>query len=85
MGVYDVELTRLDGEIKAYVKIQNDYTGAIIGQLRKIYLDGDEYYIRADGRRVNVSAKYDRFRTVEKDFEEFLKSRLNERYGRDKW
>lgn len=85
MGVYDVELTRLDGEIKAYVKIQNDYTGAIIGQLRKIYLDGNEYYIRADGRRVNVSAQYERFKCLEKDFEEFLKSRVNERYGRDKW
>lgn len=85
MGVYDVELVRLDGEIKAYVKIQNDYTGAIIGQLRKIYLDGNEYYIRADGRMVNVTVQYDRFRTLEKDFEEFLKSRVNEKYGRGKW
>ena len=61
MSVYSIECTRLNGDIMAYVRVQNDWTGAILGQVKKIFLDGDNYYCHADGNRVIVNEQRQRF------------------------
>ena len=55
MSVYDFEITRLNGELKCYVRIQNDWSGQIRDWLRDIFLDGDTYYCKADGARLNLT------------------------------
>lgn len=61
MSIWDKEIVRVDGELKVYVKIQNDVTGNIAGTLRNIHIDGNCYYCRADGNRVDVTAARERF------------------------
>lgn len=51
MSIWDTEIVRVDGELKAYVKVQNEIKGGITGCLRNIHLDGNRYYCRADGRK----------------------------------
>ena len=55
MSIYGVECVRLNGDIMAYVRVQNDLSGSIRGGLRDIHLDGNGYYCRVDGMRVNVT------------------------------
>ena len=52
MSIWDKEIVRVDGELKVYVKIQNDVTGNIAGTLRNIHIDGN---------RVDVTAARERF------------------------
>lgn len=52
MSIWHKEVVRIDGDLKAYIGVQNDYTGAIKYSLREIHLDGDTYYCRADGQRI---------------------------------
>lgn len=52
MGVWSVECVRIDGEVMAAVKMQDDWTGNIKLHVRKIYLDGDTYYTNVRNERV---------------------------------
>lgn len=55
MALWHCEVVRLDGELKAYVGIQNDYTGNVSYSLRNLHLDGNNYYIVADGQHIKVN------------------------------
>lgn len=57
MSIWHKEVVRVDGELKAYVGVQNDYTGSIRYDLRNIHLSGDTYYCIADGRHVDLNAE----------------------------
>ena len=61
MSIWHKEVVRVDGSLKAYIVVQNDFTGALIGGLREIHLDGDSYYARSDGMRVNVTEDRERY------------------------
>ena len=61
MSIWHKEVLRVNGSLKAYIEVQNDWNGAIIGGLRDIHLDGDTYFARADGMRVNVTEDRDRY------------------------
>lgn len=61
MSIYHKEVLRVDGSLKAYIVVQNDWSGATIGGLRDIHLEGDTYYARADGNRVNVTKDRERY------------------------
>lgn len=54
MSVWDVEVTYLDSDLMAYVKIYDDYSGNITGTLRKVRCIDGHYYIKADGRQINL-------------------------------
>lgn len=54
MSLWDVEITKLDGMLKAYVRIQNDYTGQISGSLRSVKKKDGHYYVKADGADHNI-------------------------------
>lgn len=55
MSIWHKEVVRVKGDLMAYVEIQNDWTGDIRGGLRELHIDGDRYYVRADGNRVDVT------------------------------
>ncbi len=60
MGVWYCECVRIDGQIMAAVKMQDDWTGSITLHLRKIYLDGHTYYTNVQRTRINVTAARER-------------------------
>lgn len=72
MGVWNVECVRIDGEIMAAVKMQDDWTGNITLHVRKIHLDGNTYYANVAGQRVNVTG--DRYQMI--DHENLCKTAL---------
>lgn len=72
MSVYDYEIVKLNGEYKCYVRIQNDWTGQIRDWLRDIFLDGDIYYCRADGQRLNLNAALQKYKLREDEIKTAL-------------
>lgn len=55
MGIWDTEVIRVDGNLFAYIRVQNDYSGNISGSFRRIYKDKHgHYYAKADGRNQNM-------------------------------
>ena len=81
MSIWDTEIVRVDGELKVYVKVQNEVTGGITGCLRNIHLDGNRYYCRADGRRVDVTSKRDAYIRYEGKIDSAMK--FYNDYGRN--
>lgn len=61
MSIYNYELVRLNGDIKAYVRIQNDWSGQITEGIRNIFLKDNNYYFHADGTTVNVNTRREDF------------------------
>lgn len=51
MSLYFHQVCRLDGDLRVFCKIQNDYTGAITESIRQIFSDNEgKKYFRVDGR-----------------------------------
>lgn len=63
--LYDFEVTRLNGDLYAFIRIQDEWTGNIKEGLRQIKLDGNQYYIRAETQRHNVTPQVTRFKMHE--------------------
>lgn len=57
MSVYEYEIIRCGGGLKAYVGIQNDFTGTVLYGVRKIIDRDGQKYFNADGRKVIVTDK----------------------------
>lgn len=55
MSLWHKEVTRLNGDLKAYVEVQNDYTGSIRCDLRTIHEADGKYYVIADGGHIDVT------------------------------
>lgn len=61
MGIWDTEVIRVDGNLFAYIKVQNDYSGNVSGSFRRIYQDKQgHYYAKADGRNQNMDNQVNR-------------------------
>lgn len=58
MSLYNLDVCRMDGRIRAFVEIQDDYSGTTQCQIREIHDDCGVKYIRCEGRRVDVTHKY---------------------------
>lgn len=75
MGLWDTEVLRVDGNLFAYVRVQNDYNGNISGSFRRIYQDKQgHYYAKADGRNQIMDAQVQIFIAYEirqKEYKEF--------------
>lgn len=52
MSIWHKEVVRIDGELMAYVGVQDDYYGTIRYGLRNIHLTGDTYWCEADHAHV---------------------------------
>ena len=75
MSVWHCELVRVDGELMAAVRIQDDWTGIIRTNLRKIHLDPktNHYWFSSEGQRVNVTEMREKFLREEDHIKEALK------------
>ena len=51
MSLWSFDIIRADGNLFAYCRIQDDYTGNIAGRFFKVHQSGFDYYFRADGKR----------------------------------
>lgn len=62
MGIWETEIIRVDGNLFAYMRVQNDFTGNISGSFRRVYLDKKGfYYAKADGKNQSVHEKVKTF------------------------
>lgn len=73
MSLYSLELVRLNGDIKAYVRIQNDWSGQITEGIRNIFFKDNRHYINADGCKHIVDKQLDDFRMKEEHIKDALK------------
>lgn len=61
MSIYDIEITRLRGDLMAYVGIQNDWTGQIRRRIATIVSQNGRKHIIADGQKKDVTIMCDDF------------------------
>lgn len=80
MSIWHKEVIKVNGTLKAYVEVQNDYTGAIVGGLREIHEDGLNKYVRADGNRVDVTEECNALAKYEETVKDALKFYKNNHY-----
>lgn len=73
MSVYDIEITRLHGDLMAYVGIQNDWTGQIRRRIATIVDHKGRKHIVADGQHVDVTIKCEDYIRREDQIKEALK------------
>lgn len=48
--IWGIEIIRVDGNLFAYTRIQNEFSGNISGHFRRVYKDKHGYYAKADGK-----------------------------------
>lgn len=73
MSIWRYNVTRLDGELMAYVKVQDDWTGNIVAALRKVRMDDEGYYFRAENRRIHINKEVESYTRRESEIEYALK------------
>ena len=73
MSLYSLELVRLNGDIKAYVRVQNDWSGQITEGIRNIFSENGNNYIRVDGQKHYINAELSRFHMNEEHIKDALK------------
>lgn len=61
MSIWHKEVVRLEGTLKAYLRIQDDWTGQITEGLRNIRCDGDTYYCNVGKQRVILNQERELF------------------------
>lgn len=59
--IWGIEIIRVDGNLFAYTRIQNEFTGNISGHFRRIYKDKNGYYAKADGKNQYLNSAVDSF------------------------
>ena len=75
MSVWYKEVVKVDGDLKCYIGIQNDFTGTILYQIRRIYYEGKtgKHYVTADGKRVYIESEYQAELRHQEDIKDALK------------
>ena len=61
MAVWDTEIIKADGNMYAFIRVQNEFTGNISGHFRRIYKDKNGYYAKADGKNQYLNGEVDGF------------------------
>ena len=61
MSIWSYNIIRVDGQLFAYIRIQDDYTGNIAGRFSKVHQSGFDYYFRAEGKRNLCTRQVDAF------------------------
>lgn len=73
MSLWHYELCRLDGDIRVYVKTQDDYSGNINEGIRQTFCDEEGYYFRADGKKYYINTQREEFLIYEDNVNRALK------------
>ena len=55
MSVYSSEIVKCNGDLKVYVRIQNDWSGQITEGIRNIFSKDGRKYFRAEGNEHDVT------------------------------
>ena len=58
MSIWHKEVIRVRGDLKAYVEVQNDWTGSITGGLRNIHDKNGHKYVIADTQHIDITEEY---------------------------
>ena len=61
MSIYSTEITRLNGDLMAFVRIQNDWTGQIRGRIATVISQNGRKHIVADGTKRDVTIQCEDF------------------------
>lgn len=71
----DPEIVRVDGNLFAYIKVQNEYTGNVSGSFRRIYQDRKgQWYAKCDGKNQYISiARFLNQEYEEKKYRDFYR------------
>ncbi len=80
MSIHDIEITKLNGDYMAYVRIQNDWTGQIRGRIATIISANGRKHIVADGQKKDVTIQVEDYIRKEDQIKEALKW-----YKQTKW
>lgn len=80
MSIYDIEITRLRGDLMAYVGIQNDWTGQIRRRIATVVSHNGRKHIIADGQKKDVTIQCEDYIRKEDQIKEALKW-----YKQTKW
>lgn len=78
--LYDSEVVRVNGDLYAFIRIQNEFTGNVSGSFRRIYKDKLGYYAKADGKNNYMTSQVQSFlqrESQEKEYREFYKKYHN--------
>lgn len=81
----DPEIVRANGDLYAFIQVQNEYTGNVSGSFRRVYQNNEVgYYAKADGKNQCVNNAVLHFLRQEqqmKDIYKFYKNNLSSVYG----
>ena len=80
MSIHDIEITKLNGDYMAYVRIQNDWTGQIRGRIATVVNAKGRKHIIADGQKKDVTTLVEDYIRKEDQIKEALKW-----YKQTKW
>lgn len=73
MGLWSFDLVRVDGSLRVYTRVQNEFTGTITDGIRDIFMDKDgRKYFRADHRTYDITDKIKAFTAHEAEIEKAL-------------
>ena len=78
--LYDSEVVRVNGDLYAFIRIQNEFTGNVSGSFRRIYKDKNGYYAKADGKNNYMNSQvqgYIQRESQEKEYRDFYKKYHN--------
>ena len=79
MGIWDSEIVKANGELYAFVRVQNDFTGNISGAFRRIYKDKSGYYCKVDGYNRYFNNQVEAFKKRESEIK--LAMEFYKQYG----
>ena len=65
MSLYKHVIVRADGDLQAVCWIQNEYTGNVVKRLHDIKENAGRYYVRADGRKHDITHAVTEFKKHE--------------------
>ena len=75
MAIWDAEIVKADGNMYAFIRVQNEFNGNIAGSFRRIYKDKNGYYAKVDGSNHYFNNEVERFRRYQDQIREALEFR----------
>lgn len=75
MAIWDVEIVKADGNMYAFVRVQNEFTGNISGSFRRIYKDKNGFYAKVDGSNHYFNNEVARFTAYQEQIKDALEFR----------
>ena len=75
MAIWDAEIVKADGNLYAFIRVQNDFTGNISGSFRRIYKDKNGFYAKVDGSNHYFNNEVARFTAYQEQIMDALEFR----------